>query len=60
MEISIETHLNTDVQARGSNSQPLDPEFDALDRSATDPRILTSLVLYFHADFYCKHFFFLI
>ena len=48
-------HLNTDVQARGSNSQPLDPEFDALDRSAIDPRILTSLVLYFHADFYCKH-----
>ena len=31
-------HLNTDVRARGPNSQPLDPEFDALDRSATDPR----------------------
>ena len=31
-------HLNTDVRARGSNSQPLDPEFDALDRSATDPQ----------------------
>ena len=30
-------HLNTDVRARGSNSQPLDPEFDTLDRSATDP-----------------------
>ena len=28
-------HLNTDVRARGSNSQPLDPEFDTLDRSAT-------------------------
>ena len=25
------------VRARGSNSQPLDPEFDTLDRSATDP-----------------------
>ena len=36
MEISIE--ISTDVRARGSNSQPSDPEFDALDRSATDPR----------------------
>ena len=36
-------HLNTDVRARGSNSQPLDPEFDTLDRSATDPQSTVTL-----------------
>ena len=38
-------HLNTDVRARGSNSQPLDPEFDTLDRLATDP-LTSSLTEY--------------
>ena len=42
-------HLNTDVRARGSNSQPLDPEFDTLDRSATDPQdwiVVVGILLY--------------
>ena len=38
-------HLNTDVRARGSNSQPLDPEFDTLDRSATDPPLGSVIIM---------------
>ena len=38
MEISIERSPQHWCPSRGSNSQPLDPEFDALDRAATDPQ----------------------
>ena len=37
MEISIERSPQHWCPSAVSNSQPLDPEFDALDHSATDP-----------------------
>ena len=50
MEISI------DVRARGSNSQPLDPEFDALDRSATDSQTVGNDLIYIQArDYIARH-----
>ena len=50
-KLALRGHLNTDVRARGSNSQPLDPEFDALDRSATDPQ----LTGYIPGDLQARH-----
>ena len=37
----------------GSNSQPLDPEFDTLDRSATDPKIC--IPFFFSWEFLCEN-----
>ena len=53
-KLALRGHLNTDFRARGSNSQPLDPEFDTLDRSATDPPVYTyifNILLQTYIDF---------